>query len=364
MRQLILHVGMHKTGTTSIQKSLDGLADGGVRYVNLANPNHTGPIGAAFSTEGQRGNRLRAGRTPEQLATVKKRTLERLHAELAQKEFHTFVISGEGIVFLPRAALRDLRDTVLKYVDRIQVFAYVREPVGFCSSAFQQRTKGGDATYKLEQAKYRMKFAPFVDVFGRENVSVKEFSRGSLRDGSVVVDFCSLWNIPFDPRREVRTNESLSEPAIKLLHLFNRSEIDSVGTRELMKARVGMIESLSGHFKGRFDLPARFRGAAIDLEDIDWLAEQFGIRFPVDPSIDLSVRPGEFAKYMEDIDPAIVDSYRAFLAGLGVPTGPDDTAIDLLKKHFKRCHDEALAQGRTLPALGRRLRARIRALGR
>ena len=364
MRQLILHVGMHKTGTTSIQKSLDGLSRDGVRYVRLGNPNHTGPIGVAFGSEGQRANRQRAGREPERVAEVKQRTLQRLHAELAHKEFHTFVISGEGIVFLSRPALRKLRTLALKYVDRIQVFAYVRDPVGFTASAFQQRTKGSDGSYRLEQANYRAKFEPLIDTFGRENVSVKEFSRASLLNGSVVADFCSLWNIPFDSRREVRANESLSEPALKLLHLFNRSGVKSVGTRQLNKAKAAMIASLNGHFQGRFELPARFHGAAIDREDIEWMAQQLGIRFQVDPSLDLFVRSAEFAEYIDDINPGVVDSYRALLDEMGVPTSPGESASDLLQKHFARCQEDVVTQSQPLSVLGRRLLGALKAFAR
>lgn len=355
-RQVILHVGMHKTGTTSIQKSLDGFSSQGVRYVGLTNPNHTGPIAAAFLTEGTQGNRLRAGRSQEQMARVKKQTLTRLRMELSNEDFHTFIISGEGIVFLPPASLLQLRETLLEYVDSVQVFAYVREPVGFSSSAFQQRTKGGDANFRLEQAQYRRKFAPLLEIFGRENVSVKEFSRPALRDGSVVVDFCHLWKIPFDPQREVRSNESVSEAALKLIHLFNRSGPSSTGAPAWAKARRAFIEAISGHFKGRFDLPVKFHGGAIDEEDIAWLGENLGIRFSVDPSIDKSVRPAEFAQFLDDIPPQVVESYRDLLSSLGIPSEPSDSALELLDKHFAVCLEQStLHAKRKQNSLRRRL---------
>lgn len=364
MSRVILHVGMHKTGTTSIQNSLVGFSEGGVRYARLPSPNHTGPISAAFGAEGPEGNRLRLGRTPEQIALIKKATLEHLNTELSCKDFHTFVISGEGLVFLPPESLTQLHAKLMQYVDRVIVFAYVREPIGFCSSAFQQRTRGGATDYQLEKAQYRVKFARFIKIFGRENVLLKEFDRASLRDGSVVSDFCHLWDIPFDRQREVRTNESLSESAVKLLHLFNRSGKASVGMPISARARTAMVESLSAHFKGKFDIPARFHGAAIDVEDIAWLNSRFGISFPVGLSTDSSARPGEFEQFIDDIDPAVVASYREFLAGRGVATTAHDSTVALLGEHYKLCHKESLSQPRKLRPIEQRLRAGVKALNR
>lgn len=368
MRQLILHVGMHKTGTTSIQLSLNGLSESGVKYVGLGSPNHTGPVSAAFAGEPQQGgNRLRMGRTPKQMAAVGKRTLDKLQAELSNKDFHTFIISGEGLVHLPQASLNRLRDTLLTYVDRVKVFAYVREPVGYSTSAFQERTKGGYSGYELTRPDYRLKFAPLIRTFGRENVTLKEFSRSTLRDGSAVVDFCHLWSIPFDPRREIRSNESLSEATVKLVHLFNRSNTVSTGTRELKKARMNMIKEMNGHLKGKFELPADLRARAIDAEDVAWLDKNFGIRFPVLPVPEKRVLTEDFEQFLDRIEPEVVDSYREFLGTLGISTKRDDTATELLEKHFNHCatpEPDQPEKTSRLAAFRKRLGAGLKALSR
>lgn len=370
-RQLILHVGMHKTGTTSIQQSLDGFSGAGIRYVRLSDQNHTRPMAAAFAPEDSPDERRRSGHTAEQIARLKEDTRVRLHSELSNEEFHTFVISGEGLVYLPPASLRELRKFLLGYVDRIHVFAYVREPVGYSCSAFQQRVKAGYGGYALGQPNYRNRFARFISVFGRENICFKVFSRNTLHDGSVVADFCKHWDIPLEAGREVRSNESLSEPALKLVHLFNRSGRSEADTRASKKAMATMIQSLRDHFEGKFDLPAQFHGAVTNTEDMDWLDQHFGIRFEVEPSSGRSASAAEFASFIDHIDPTTVASYRKLLDGLGIASQERDSAADLLKRHFELCMAQAVAEMKPkrkkqtvakMEPKRRSLRSRLRAL--
>lgn len=334
---VILHVGMHKTGTTSIQRSLQDLSRARARYVQLGGSNHTVPIVTAFSSDPtQMGMHRRAGRDAGELAVLKEKTLERLRSELSLAgEFDKFVISGEGIVALAPPALRALRSTLVAQVPRVQVFAYVREPVGYSVSAFQQRVKSGGAGHRLAQADYRKKFERFINVFGRENFSVRVFSRDRLKDGSVVADFCATWGLPYDPRQEVRTNESISEPVVKLLHLFNREGPAAQTDRRWRNARVDFAASLAGHFPGRFELPPQFHGQAIDPDDLAWLEKELGVAFPVRAGAAASQE--EFREYLETIAPPVVASYRDVLGTLGIRTSASDTPLELLEKHFERC---------------------------
>jgi hypothetical protein len=363
MRQLILHIGMHKTGTTSVQRSLDGLAQDRVKYVALGSSNHTGPMSIAFDDPDVKRRRAGPERSAKQVEMLKPQMRARLEADLANKDFDKFVISGEGMVFLSPKSLRELQAVARRHVDEVRVFAYARDPVGFASSALQQRIKGGYPGYDLTRPSYRNKFAPFIEIFGRENVSVKEFSRPALKDGSVVVDFCHLWGIPFDPQREVRSNESLAEPTMKLLHLFNRRGQPSLENRMQKQARIAMVEAMGAHFKGKFDLPMRFRPGAIDRQDIAWLAQEFGIDFPVDASMGEVMPVREFEAFLDDIGTETVESYRDMLARRGIPVGAADQPIDLLNKHFQACLAEVPAPApRQGPGAKRWLGAGLRAL--
>ncbi len=55
MSKCIIHIGMHKTGSTSIQKSLDGFHDQEFFYAHLGNtPNHSLAIFSLFSSHPER----------------------------------------------------------------------------------------------------------------------------------------------------------------------------------------------------------------------------------------------------------------------------------------------------------------------
>jgi hypothetical protein len=334
---VVLHVGMHKTGTTSIQRSLQHLDRQRARYMQLGGSNHTVPIVTAFSPDPARMEmHRRAGRGADELAAMKRNALQRLDSELALAgKYDKMVISGEGIVTLPPPALRELRAVLLRGVPRVQVFAYLREPVGYSVSAFQQRVKDGGGLLRLVRPEYRKRFERFVKVFGRDHFSPRVFARDKLKGGSAVADFCDVWSLPFDPKEEVRSNESISEPVVKLLHLFNRQGPEPQTQARWRNARTELATSLAAHFPGRFELPPEFHAYAVDPEDLEWLEQELGIAFPGETATPAPER--EFQDYLEAIDAGVVSSYRELLGKLGIRSTPSDTALALLERHFERC---------------------------
>ncbi len=46
--RVILHLGSHKTGSTSIQSALKRFDNGKIAYANLGNANHSAPLFTAF----------------------------------------------------------------------------------------------------------------------------------------------------------------------------------------------------------------------------------------------------------------------------------------------------------------------------
>ena len=49
MREVIIHIGLHKTGSTSIQKALYGYQDVSTRYACFKEANHSIPMFTIFS---------------------------------------------------------------------------------------------------------------------------------------------------------------------------------------------------------------------------------------------------------------------------------------------------------------------------
>ena len=48
MREVVIHIGHGKTGTTAIQEALHGYQDSSTRYACFPEVNHSGPMSAIF----------------------------------------------------------------------------------------------------------------------------------------------------------------------------------------------------------------------------------------------------------------------------------------------------------------------------
>ena len=138
MTTCILHIGMHKTGTSSIQASLAALPDDrGYKLANFGYPNASGAIVGGFQ------NRSRANRDVAQdaLETRRERVRARFKSTLESYKHQNIVISGEAMVHLNADEMNDL----IAFIPHttIKVIGYAREPRSFMSSACQERIKGG-----------------------------------------------------------------------------------------------------------------------------------------------------------------------------------------------------------------------------
>ena len=119
MAKCVIHIGMHKTGSTSIQHSLAALDDENHYYAQITGaPNHSVPVFSAFSASPLRHpiNRAR-GYDEAGITEYAKRVRNDIHKSLEAAGERTLVIAGEGIKKLKRGA--DVPIAVL--VPRVQL---------------------------------------------------------------------------------------------------------------------------------------------------------------------------------------------------------------------------------------------------
>jgi hypothetical protein len=246
---LVVHFGMHKTGTSSIQESLfRRLADKRFYYVNFGIPNASNGVTMCFRTDLERYGPLRkTGVTAEKLASRRAEALRRLSSEIEASAGRAAVISGEHIGKLSDAELRDMRKFLVERGRRTLLpIAYVRRPKEYMESAFQQRVRGGLGRLNAERLfpEYRQRFAKFDTVFGRDNVRLSVFDPGRFPGGCVVRDFCARVGIEFSAEEVIRVNEALSLPALSLLFAYHRFGPGfGVGPRVLQENRL-LVERL------------------------------------------------------------------------------------------------------------------------
>jgi len=249
VRRCVLHIGQPKTGSSSIQRTLNGarkrlLEQHGIGYFPKA-------INHRFVKQKFESDFDDAMLAKYLGQTVGELNLEPVPADLFE-QFETYlettnsrveVISSEGLGRIPAPAVNALRDWLARWFDELQVIAYVRGFWGGMSSRVQQRVKGGE-TFEGTRAAIpqqsacidtfnkdaivspsRFLFGPYIDAFGAQNVTLRQFSPDALRGGDVVEDFFqSAFGMASDRSgpRTLRTNDALPATAVHMLETINR----------------------------------------------------------------------------------------------------------------------------------------------
>jgi hypothetical protein len=281
MKRCVVHIGMHKTGTTSIQQSLDGFEDDAFYYARIVGrANHSVPFFSLFARNAARYARSRSrAEDPEQMAQFAAATEADLARSIAEAGNRTLIISGESIAMIDPEGVKALRDRLHRDFDDIQIVAYVRDPISFMSSAFQQRVRGGSTKALTEQGfyrSYRNSFGKFDHVFGRENVTLRFFDRSELLDGDVVTDFAAWLGIR-TPFARKQANESVSRDVVCLQYQYNRY-CESQGLRMSGRKTGPVIAAFDNPDAPRFRLAPSFLRSILGAhqEDLAWISARMG----------------------------------------------------------------------------------------
>lgn len=226
---IYLHIGLHKTGSSAIQLMCDenrnALADAGVWYPL---GRWHGQLGSCFST----GKILyvynrHAGNIDE--ASIEQsdrnyilRMIEGFHRTHCDRA----VLSYEGFIDLRLPEIVSLREFLRSFSDEVRVIAYCRHPLSFVPSEISQCARMGTPTGRrpgqtFPIPKFEEYLSKFEAAFGRENLTISDFSRDRLEGGDVRLDFLSKIGIKDDERArfvfgETNTNESLSAEAVSI----------------------------------------------------------------------------------------------------------------------------------------------------
>jgi hypothetical protein len=187
MPKIILHIGRHKTGSTSLQKFCDRnreqLKSNGIYYPDLDGSNfghHQLPIAVAKSK----------GCTYDELISLNE--VKSIRAELSVVKESIILISSEAFQNISPESVRD----VFHDYD-VEVVVYLRDQCSYLSSAYAQRVQASNEVISLE-AYYNSFFSGLADyqkflndwesVFpGKIKVSV--FDKSQMIGEDVVVDF-------------------------------------------------------------------------------------------------------------------------------------------------------------------------------
>lgn len=223
----VVHIGRHKTGTSSLQRALhaqsDQLAERGIHYVAAGrDPNQLGEptmiAHHALAKEFQSG----------ELGPI----VDALVAETRNRP-GVFVISSEA---LQNIAPRELSRVFP--VDETVVVTYLREQVSYLMSAYAQRVQASDYAapfaafieLHINQLDYVPRVEALVEEFGPERVVARPYDRSHLTGGNTVTDFYSMLGAglappPGDGNPSINANTVLVK---RLMNVLDLEQLDGL----------------------------------------------------------------------------------------------------------------------------------------
>ncbi|QGZ96540.1 hypothetical protein [Terricaulis silvestris] len=245
--RLYIHIGIGKTGTSSIQhmlaNSAQALADCGFYYPQQGrNGTAAHHSLAAFDVDD-----LGVG-----IEAYFKALLEELDAQSAPNA----ILSSEGFCFCRPRVVRRIGELLSSY--HVRVIFYARRPVELIASSYLEKLKAGQLTnatieqfYKVCLAERSFFMSDRLDSwaieFGRQALSVRLYDRRFLKGDSVsdFLDVIGAGEMPAD-MGEVQENPTLSSAFVPCLEAFDRAAPSSPMRPHIVAALVNASEDVVG----------------------------------------------------------------------------------------------------------------------
>ncbi len=227
VQRIVLHIGTHKTGTSSIQatcaKGRRVLSKAGICYPRLKNmPTQTLLSVPFFDTYVPRQFFHRFGTEKPAVDVQAWSFWQDVHRQLSKKAYHTLVLSSEFFVLIDRipALLAHLK--ALCPNAEVEAICYLRDPVGFFLSSLQQTVKFSGKVAWPEAFGWAERLKPWAKAVP---LVLRSFERSRLVQEDVVMDFMTHLcgeEIP-DTLEPCRRNEGVSAEAVEILYQYRRA---------------------------------------------------------------------------------------------------------------------------------------------
>lgn len=290
-RRIVLHAGLSKTGSTTLQAVCDELrpqlAGRGIHYPRFAFdgtafPNHSIPVTAALTGSATRfGLRLWerfAGREREVVEACRRQ----FAAVLEEGAGDTLLLSSEIAEGYGPQVAAELYGRLRAAADEVQVVAYVRDPVSALASLLQERARAGSTMVPEGLVgRTREKCERLEKHFGDALTLLSYHEAGNHPAGLVGawfewlgLDGAALAATAHPPR-----NTRLSAEAYRLIAAINeRHPLDGAAVPR-RAYDLDCLQALPGQ---RFEVPG-FHGTHLEAgcrEEAAWLQQHCGLYFP------------------------------------------------------------------------------------
>ena len=195
-----IHIGLPKTGSTSIQKSLfqgsKKLLKDGVLYPDLDNIQHLGIVPLFLASPENFGKVRKLGLNRQEALQWASAQQAELDRQIERSRADCCILSSEFFSKLESVdEVANFKAFLDDRFEQYQIVAYVREPGSLFCSSLNQFIKSGNSSFReyptpqTFNSRNRERLQRYVDCFGSERMDVVKFSRDYLYEGDVVRDF-------------------------------------------------------------------------------------------------------------------------------------------------------------------------------
>jgi hypothetical protein len=288
----VLHIGMPKTGTSSLQSTLAMnralLREQGVLYPDFGRGNNHNWLAVLLAPPENAPRRLRhtfENRWSEiegRVATV----WAGVRSEVAERRPHTLILSGEYLFARMSSGRADpFRRLLSEFTDDIAIVAYVRQPSARYLSGVQQQLKLSGHFRPPAPLSIRPQIAAWDSAFPGA-VTVAAFDRDTMVGHDIVSDFLAraLPGIELRLARTVTRNESISAESMAILQDLHQRWYPNLDNRPAPGKRA-LVRQLMVLDRGdpTATRPQLLPDVAdyIDRSSIEllWLRDTYGVRF-------------------------------------------------------------------------------------
>lgn len=238
MRNLYIHLGMPKCGTSALQvffaKMSSSLKAHGIDYLELGNTDQA-KLGAITSGNGGPLARSMLAESHEAKTNDYDRQLSFLEHSVNSSDSKDLLISSEFFAMVPRPALESFYNYFYEKNIRLKVVFYLRRQDQSLMSGYMQRVKRhGHVGYPEDYVKEKYRKAPLLNYYnytrsienivGKGNVIPLNYENSKRHPKGIVGDFWEnvFGAVPDWLEKEKVVNVSPSPQEIKLLLLANK----------------------------------------------------------------------------------------------------------------------------------------------
>lgn len=278
MRKCIIHFGLLKTGTTSIQQALFSVSESvKFTYVHFGTPSVGRSLMTAFCKPAWRLAPDLRGTSPAKSQRVK----DELKKYTDNDCLTPLIISAEALSRFTYEELKDFIEFLGLRDLAIQAVAYIRDFHPWCESLLQQSVKYGTwhaGLFPFGREAYRFSIDKFDRILGAESVQLWKYDRSLFPGGCVVRDFYQRLNIGVYDGKQTEYNKGIGLEAAKLLLAYHHSELGLVYDSPSLRKNI----ALADHMLGMPDTPVRLhpdliaRRAIEEAADLEWMENRLG----------------------------------------------------------------------------------------